>query len=193
MIRLKRLFCMALIVLSVGSTFGEASAQPADLPALVAALADGKFDDREKAIAALAATGDPAVVPALNALAEGDLYVRKSDGAVVIAHKASGRDYQAGDPLTGADLGTVNKRELDKIKVNNGLRRTIRTALAGLTLMNPDRMVRLTAADGIFKAGSADAAVSAVAVIRVVSVFICSLPRGWFSIAPVCYCGPDTV
>jgi len=156
MIRMNRLLCIAILILSAALAAGKASAQSADLKPLIAALAVGNFADREKAVAALAATGDPAAVPALNALAEGDLYAHKSDKAVVIAKKAPGRSFSLTDPLTGADLGTVNSREVSKVKVNNGLRRSIRTALAGLTLMSPDRNIRLTAADGIFKAGQAD-------------------------------------
>jgi urea transport system permease protein len=136
---------------------GRALAQAPDLPKLIAALAEGNFNDREKAVAALAATGDTAVVPALNALASGDLYVRKSDGKVVITAKAPNRSYQLTDALSGEDLGVVKTRDVSKIKVNNGLRRAIRTALSGLTLMSPNRAVRIAAADGIFKAGSADA------------------------------------
>ncbi|HMB47041.1 MAG TPA: urea ABC transporter permease subunit UrtB [Afifellaceae bacterium] len=153
---MNRLLCIAILILSAALAAGKASAQSADLKPLIAALAVGNFADREKAVAALAATGDPAAVPALNALAEGDLYAHKSDKAVVIAKKAPGRSFSLTDPLTGADLGTVNSREVSKVKVNNGLRRSIRTALAGLTLMSPDRNIRLTAADGIFKAGQAD-------------------------------------
>ncbi len=151
---------LALAVLAAlpsGRALAQGADKGADLPALVAALAEGNFKDRQKAVAALGATGDAAVVPALDALASGDLYVRESDGKVVIAAKAPSRSYQLTDPLTGEDLGIVKRREVDKIKVNNGVRRAVRTAMSGLTLMSPNRTVRLAAADGIFKAASADA------------------------------------
>ncbi|HSM43033.1 MAG TPA: urea ABC transporter permease subunit UrtB, partial [Afifellaceae bacterium] len=147
---------LALVVLAALPS-GRAYAQAADLQELIAALAEGNFSDREKAVAALAATGDMAVVPTLNALTAGDLYVRESDGKVVITAKAPSRSYRLTDPLSGEDLGVVKRREVSKIKVNNGLRRAIRTALSGLTLMSPNRTVRLAAADGIFKAASPDA------------------------------------
>jgi urea transport system permease protein len=158
MISLKRLSVVALVLLTLGGlSAAMAQSDAADLPKLIGALAEGDFGDREKAVAALAATGDPAVVPALNALAAGDLYQRKSDGMVVITAKAPSRSFALTDPLSGEDLGVVKRREVSKIKVNNGLRRSIRTALSGLTLMSPDREIRIAAADGIFKAGSADA------------------------------------
>ena len=55
-----------------------------DVTALVNALAPGSFKDREAAVAALAASGGEATVPVLEALAAGNLYVRKSDQKVFI-------------------------------------------------------------------------------------------------------------
>ena len=147
--------CLGLVLTEVFSDI--ARAQPTDLTPLVQALADGGFSERTEAVSALASTGDPKVVPVLNALADGDLFTRKEDGVVVIARKAEGRTYALTDPLTGEEFGTVKKRAVKKIKVNNGLRRAIRTALSGLTLMSPDRAIRLAAADGIFKAQQASA------------------------------------
>ena len=68
---------------------------------------------------ALAATGDAAAVPALEALAEGDLYVRKSDRAVFIATRPAAISALI-DPLTGESAGEAPAGELEKIKVNNG-------------------------------------------------------------------------
>lgn len=118
---------------------------------LIAALAEKGFDNTEAAVGGLAATGDSRVVPALEALAEGDLYTRDDDGSVVITTKGSGRNYILLDPLTGEDLGEVGRRDVGKIKVNNKLRRIIRAALGGLTLRNPDPDVRRQAAEAIFK------------------------------------------
>src|SRR5690606_32143630 len=43
---------------------------------------------------------------------------------------------------------------MTKIKVNNNLRRAIRSALGGLTLLSPDRAVRLRAADSVLRSPS---------------------------------------
>ena len=122
---------------------------------LVNELAKGKFKETEAQIGALVATGDPAVAPALEALSGGDLFYRKSDGEVFIARK-DGKTYKLTDPLTLESAGEAGKREVKKIKVNNKLRRVIRSALGSLTLMAPDAKVRLDAASAIFKAQDPD-------------------------------------
>src|SRR5215213_10017257 len=99
----------------------------ADLTAMVDALGQGRFPQREAAMNALVATGDLRVPPILQALADGDLYTRNSDAKVVIA-TAVGKQFALIEPLDGSDLGTVAKGDIEKIKVNNGLRGKIRTA-----------------------------------------------------------------
>jgi urea transport system permease protein len=127
-----------------------------DPGALLAALAEGGYDDTEAAIAAIAASGDGRLVPALEALGEGDLYRRKSDDRIVIGADAPGSNLALTDALTGEALGEAASRDLEKIKVNNRLRRAIRSALGSLTLMSPNPSVRLRAADTIFRAGDAE-------------------------------------
>jgi urea transport system permease protein len=125
-----------------------------DLKPLVDALGKGGYEDTVKHVGELAATGDPAAAPVLDALAAGDLYVRKSDGAVVIARKA-GDAYALADPVTGADAGTALGDALEKIRINNKLRGIIHTALGSLTLMSPDAATRRAAAEAVFKSGDA--------------------------------------
>ncbi|NBN80472.1 urea ABC transporter permease subunit UrtB [Microvirga tunisiensis] len=146
---------LALVLGGMVQTAGRAQDGEALRP-LVNALAKGGFKETEAQIGALAATGNPAVAPALEALAEGNLYERKSDGLVVVGVR-SGADLALTDPLTGAALGTAPPAALTKVKVNNSLRRVIRTALGGLTLMAPDSSVRLSAAEAIFKSRDGDA------------------------------------
>jgi urea transport system permease protein len=134
-----------LLVLGCLST-----AAAADLPRLINALGQGSFGDREKAIAALVATGDSHVAPVLQALSAGNLYIRKNGGAVFIA-----RDDSAGltliDPISGTAAGIAGTGDLERIKVNNRLRRAIEAALGSLTLMNPDPDVRREAAEAVFR------------------------------------------
>ena len=85
-------------------------------------------------IGQLAATGDARVVPALEAFAAGDLYVRKSDNLVFMT-KPAGSDFTLIDPLTGESAGSAPKAAVSKIRVNNNLRRVIRAAMGGLTLL----------------------------------------------------------
>jgi len=135
------------------------AAQPAhsdDLPALIDMLAKGGFSQRAKVIENLAATGDARVIPALEALGEGDLYARKADGKVVIG-KRSGSVYVLTDPLTGESLGDLAKDALKKVKVNNRLRRAVRDGLGGLQLRSKNPADRLAAADKVFKSKDPEA------------------------------------
>ncbi|MBD8892157.1 urea ABC transporter permease subunit UrtB [Roseibium litorale] len=148
-----------LLLLCLLTGFSGAALSQEDLESLrplVNALAEGKFKETEKQVADLAATGNPAVAPLLEALGNGDLQFRKSDKAVFITRSA-GKGYQLIDPLTLEPAGDASRSEVSKIKVNNGLRRSIRAALGSLTLMAKDPAVRLSAAEAVFKAKDPDA------------------------------------
>jgi hypothetical protein len=76
-----------------------------------------------KAMDVLVATGDERVPPVLQALSDGNLYIRESDGKVVIATKAA--DSLAADRPgrpAGRSRRTAEPATLEKIKTNNGLR-----------------------------------------------------------------------
>jgi urea transport system permease protein len=144
---------LAIVTALVAVLLTAAAPARADLRDLVNALGGGgNYAETEQHVAAIAANGDAAAAPALEALAAGDLYARKSDGAVVIAVK-SGSRFALSDALTGETLGEAASGEIEKIKVNNRLRRAIRAALGALTLMSPDPEVRKAAAESIFKSG----------------------------------------
>ncbi|MGV1779736.1 urea ABC transporter permease subunit UrtB [Agrobacterium vitis] len=141
-----------LLILASGLCVARAEEDPASL---IKALGTANFTDAEKIVGDLGRTGDLKVVPALEALSGGDLYLRKADGNVFIA-KPAGSQLTLTDPLSGAEVGKEAKGGLVKIKINNGLRRAIRAAQGGLTLLSPDRTVRLAAADALLKAPSED-------------------------------------
>lgn len=126
-----------------------------DPKALIDQLGKADFKQAEELIGQIAAAADPRVVPALNAFAEGDLYARKSDGVVFIT-KAAGANFALIDPLTGQSAGEAPKAAMVKLKINNSLRRVIRSAMGGLTLLSPDRAVRLQAADAVLRSPSAE-------------------------------------
>jgi urea transport system permease protein len=147
---------ISLIALLLALAFSlPASAQTDDaaLTTLVNALAPGNFKDREAAATALAATGDPRAVPVLQRLTDGELYVIEATGQVVfVATAAAG--FRATDPVTAADLGEFAKGDLAKVKVNNGLRRSLRTLIGQLTLLSDDRGTRMTAALSVLRDAS---------------------------------------
>ncbi len=145
---------LALFVAMPGAMTAARAAEATS--AMVNALASDNFKTIEDAVNALAATGDAAVVPALQALGDGELYFRKADKQVFIVEK-SGSKFKLIDPLTQKPVGEEQKAAIDKIKVNNSLRRAIRDALGGLTLQSNDRAVRLTAAQTILKSPNGEA------------------------------------
>lgn len=128
----------------------------ADLSSRVVALGVGNFEDMEKAIANLVATGDERVPAILDRLGSGELMARKADGAVFFADKA-GTDFRLTDPVTGSDAGLAPKATVEKIKVNNRIRRAIASAVGALTLMSPDPTVRRSAAEAVMKSADASA------------------------------------
>jgi urea transport system permease protein len=144
---------LTTILVLLALVAGPAVAQTGNetLRPLVDALGQGSYDGAEKAIAALAATGDPAVLPILEALTAGELNVRKADKRVVLVREEGGADV-AVDPLTGEVLGPVGRRDTDRLRVNNRLRGAISAAIAGLSLHSPDAAVRRTSAVAMFKA-----------------------------------------
>lgn len=148
---------MAVCVVVATSTAAYAADPRAiDLRPLVQALGSGGYSGTEKALTQLSEAGDPAAVPVIEALQAGDLYVRKADGTVVVARKA-GDAFTLTDPLTRAALGDAPAAAVEKIRINNSLRRAISASLGALTLMSPDAGVRRSAADAVFKSRDASA------------------------------------
>jgi len=144
---------LAILVLALCLTAGRpAAADPVGDG--IQALAGKSFNDKLAAVDRLAATGDARAVPVLQALLDGRLFVRKTDGKVVVTEK-KGRVYLVTDPLSGAEIGEAKTRALKKIRINNKLRGALRGALGGLTLLSPDRDQRLDAAWAVFKARDA--------------------------------------
>jgi urea transport system permease protein len=123
-----------------------ARADQAAVRAAVAKFGQTKsFSDVEKVVKEVAATGDPAVARALNALSDGNLYVRQPGGAVFIV-KEKPDSFDLFDPLTGKAEGSAAKEAMTKVKVKNNLRRLIGDAVGNLTLAAKDPSVRLAAA-----------------------------------------------
>jgi len=151
-------FALFLALLALAAALLPAAPARADAEAIrpqveALGIADG-FDALEAAIAALAATGDPAAATVLEALSAGDLQVMKADKRVVIVRK-DGAATIAVDPITGADIGEIGRRDAEKIRVNNRIRNAVAAAAAGLTLRAADPAVRRTAAAEMLRAADA--------------------------------------
>ncbi len=142
---MRRLVSLLLLCLLFA---GPALAQ--SLEDLIAQLPEGSYSDRAEVVAAIGATGDDRAAAVLEALQDGDLAMRKADGVVV---KVTGRGSKARafDALTGEELGPVPSRSTEAVKVNNALRRAIRSALSTVRLTSHDPGRRLGAANEAFR------------------------------------------
>lgn len=118
-----------------------------DAPQL-ATLASDDNDARIALIESLATTGDAAALPVLAALKEGAL-LAGPDGAVYLE-----REGRAVDPLSGAVASGAAPDTLERVGLNNRLRRALDAALAQLQLAAPDPAARLAAVEAL--AGAAD-------------------------------------
>jgi urea transport system permease protein len=129
-------------------------ARAADLPALLAALPTADYATKRDLIKQMVDTHDARVRVVLSALLDGQLYARASDSRVVVA-QAQGEDdtgpVAITDPLT-AERGSTAADSLNKIGVNNQLRKALRVALAQFDLSSPDEGVRLEAVREMLRA-----------------------------------------
>ncbi|NHZ69903.1 MAG: urea ABC transporter permease subunit UrtB [Thermotogales bacterium] len=159
-VSLLRTACLArglLLVLCVGGWSSVSAAD--DFDAAVQALNAGNFAQKADAIGRLAEIGDERGEPVLKAMLKGRLFYRKSDRQVVIAVSADG-GYRIEDAASGEVLGTIGKRKIKKIGINNSLRKTLRTALARIRLSSTDPAVRHTAVNQMLDSVTPELAVN---------------------------------
>ncbi|MEO1019218.1 MAG: urea ABC transporter permease subunit UrtB [Pseudomonadota bacterium] len=150
---------MARLVVMMAMIIGWVAPAGADeLAELIQAFAQASdYDDTEALIAQVAATGDGRAAPVLEALEGRDLVINDADGRIVLAVK-DGRRYSLLDPLSQEVVAEdVGSRDFTKLKVNNRIRRAVRSAMGTLTLRNPDPNIRLAAAAAIFTGQDTDA------------------------------------
>lgn len=117
---------------------------------LVAELNSRSFSSKADAIDGLSAIKDPRVLPTLKAMLDGNLYYRKSDGAIVIA-KDNKEGLSLTDVVSGDDLGVVGSREAKKITINNKLRNNLNASIAVLELTDDSKAVRMASVRNLLK------------------------------------------
>jgi urea transport system permease protein len=108
----------------------------------VSKLADEDNAAKLQAIAALVNSGDPAALPALQALRDGKLYAT-TDGHVLIDATGGVVDAATGQPVQ------QSLESLEPIRINNRIRGTLDSALSAFALFSSDRAARLNAARGM--------------------------------------------
>jgi len=145
---------IVLIALSLGlSALATGLRAQEDIHPLVDALGVGSFPQREAAIKALVASGNPKVGQILKQLSDGQLFVAEDGGPVLMS---TGEDDPPVflDPLTGETVADIDPDTMGKIRINNALRGLLGAISSQMTLLSPDRGARLTAAQGLL--GNAD-------------------------------------
>ncbi|MCF4166712.1 urea ABC transporter permease subunit UrtB [Zavarzinia compransoris] len=110
----------------------------------LALFASKSYDDIEKGIADLAASGHPQAIDILSALGDRRLHVA---GDAIVFEDAAGTWH---DALTGAALDG-EPAGAKAVRANNRIRRAVDAALGQLTLMSADAGKRYDAALSVFK------------------------------------------
>ncbi|WP_457572921.1 urea ABC transporter permease subunit UrtB [Desulfolithobacter sp.] len=121
-----------------------AASGEATLDEAVALLRQKSFQVKAEGIEKLGTSGSDKAEKILKVLLEGNLFFTKKDGVLVQGEK-DGRKYHITDVISGQPLGTVKKRALKKITINNSLRKQIKSVLASMDLTHPDPDRRLAA------------------------------------------------
>ena len=130
-----------------------ATAKAGSLDPALKLLLSSSFDDKSRAIALLGEDGGEIAEALLSAIVDSRLYYVKKDRRIVVVDKSEAK-YRLTDPLSGEDLGSVSKRKVKKISINNRLRGEIRSAISRIKLTHEQASVRLTAVETLM--GEAD-------------------------------------
>lgn len=144
----KFLFLLAVLALSLsaqGAELEETAGADA-VATIIQSLNTGDYESRLASAQRLADTKDARGLEVLTALLGGDLYERRSDKLIVLADKTED-GYRLKSLLTDADLGSVGRRGVRKVKLNNKLRSRLREMIANIRLFSEDAKTRLAAVE----------------------------------------------
>ncbi len=111
----------------------------------VAKFANDDFSDTRDAVDAIAASGNPLAFAIISALQDGKLVADPATKKVFIK-----QGDKVIDAATGAAVDKLPDNVTD-VRLNNRLRRSVDTALGSLTLLSPDPVKRVAAAQSVFK------------------------------------------
>lgn len=105
---------------------------------------------KAQAIETLSELGDERVLTTFQAMLDARLYYKKSNNQLIVITKE--QDSIAAVNLTsGEALGKIDKKSIKKVRINNKLRRLLKTKIALLELSSKDRDLRLKSAKNLTK------------------------------------------
>jgi urea transport system permease protein len=136
-------FAVALLMLASGLT----SARAQSFETALAGFATDSFSDTEKAITAIALSGNARAADVIQALQDGRLFFTAEPKVYIRAADGKFTEAATGAAATPADPKPV--------RLNNRLRRSVEAALGGLTLLSPDANKRMEAAAAVFRSRDA--------------------------------------
>jgi urea transport system permease protein len=138
---------LALVLLALAMAFAAPATKAANLEEAVAHFTQDDFSETDAGISAVAESGDPRAAAIIEALQDGRLQF-SAEQKKVFYKDADGKliDAVTGAAVTGAPPG-----DLETVRINNRLRRSIDAAIGGLTLLSPDPAKRYDAALAVFK------------------------------------------
>jgi urea transport system permease protein len=139
---------LSLLIFWIAWAMSPGSAVAAEESSVIDSLAEELRNRKtvEQAIDTITASDEALKSVWLEAILAGRLYVRKTDSKVVIVEKLDS-GFSIVSAADETSLGTVGKREVSKVKINNALRSKLRAALAQLALDDPDPGKRLAAVE----------------------------------------------
>jgi urea transport system permease protein len=141
-------FACVLALLLVGSVGAAAESYEQ----AIARFAADSYNETDAAISGVAASGNPLAAKVIGALQEGQLFF--AEDKKVYVRESAGRLL---DAVTGAPVSGNLPANLNPVRINNRLRRSIEAALGSLTLLSPDPRKRFEAAQAVFKSKDANA------------------------------------
>jgi urea transport system permease protein len=138
---------LALVLLALAMAFAAPATKAANLEEAIAHFTQDDFSETDAGISAVAESGDPRASAIIEALQDGRLQF-SAEQKKVFYKDADGKliDAVTGAAVTGAPPG-----DLETVRINNRLRRSIDAAIGGLTLLSPDPAKRYDAALAVFK------------------------------------------
>ena len=114
-------------------------------------LTKSSWEQLERVIVSLTHEGSESSQRILQYWLNGNLYIEKKNKRLVIAEKTPEKRYRVFDPLSFDTLGTVKKRALKKVRINNQLRSVLKRALAFWDLQSSDPQTRINAINASLK------------------------------------------
>ena len=147
--RFASFFSLFFLIAGVFSPL-QSFAKEENFQELLNQLSTKDFSAKFNIVEEIVLKNDPKTQFILNSLLEGKIYFIKSTKKVVFALKEKNK-YTTTGLVNNEPLGIFSKSEVSKIRINNKIRKKIKTSLALLDLTHPDESTRLAAVKSTYK------------------------------------------